>query len=72
MGKKSRSGSGMNIPDHVSESLDTIVWVKILKYFDTDPGSGNLFAPVSGVRGGKNWDPASRINIPDPQHCLEV
>jgi hypothetical protein len=29
MGKKSRSGSGMNNPDHISESLKTIVWVKI-------------------------------------------
>jgi hypothetical protein len=28
MGKKSRSGSGMNIPDHISESLGTIFWVK--------------------------------------------
>jgi hypothetical protein len=28
--KKSRSGSvsGMNIPDHISESLETIFWVK--------------------------------------------
>jgi hypothetical protein len=24
MGKKSRSGSGMNIPDHISEILETI------------------------------------------------
>jgi hypothetical protein len=28
MGKKSKSGSGMNIPDHVSERLETIFWVK--------------------------------------------
>ena len=28
MGKKSRSGSGMNIPDHISENLETIFWVK--------------------------------------------
>jgi hypothetical protein len=28
MGKKSRSGSGMNIPDHISNSLKTIFWVK--------------------------------------------
>jgi hypothetical protein len=34
------SGSGMNIMDHVSESLETIVGVKILKFFDADPGSG--------------------------------
>jgi hypothetical protein len=26
--KKSRSGSGMNIPDHSSESLERIFWVK--------------------------------------------
>jgi hypothetical protein len=28
MGKKSRSGSGMKIPDHISESLETIFWVQ--------------------------------------------
>jgi hypothetical protein len=40
MGKKSGSGSGMNNPDHISESLEieTIFWVKILKFFDADPG----------------------------------
>jgi hypothetical protein len=27
-GQKSRSGSGMNIQDHISESSDTILWVK--------------------------------------------
>jgi hypothetical protein len=39
------SGSGMNILDQFSESLETIFWVKILKLFDADadPGSGNLF-----------------------------
>jgi hypothetical protein len=31
MGKKSGSGSGMNNPDHISESLETIFWVKILE-----------------------------------------
>jgi hypothetical protein len=30
MGKKSGSGSGMNYPDHISESLETIFWVKYL------------------------------------------
>jgi hypothetical protein len=38
MGKK--SGSGNNNPDHFSESLETIFWVKICKYMDADPGSG--------------------------------
>jgi hypothetical protein len=30
----------MNNPDHISESLEKIVWVKILKFFDADPGFG--------------------------------
>jgi hypothetical protein len=30
MGKKSGSGSGMNNLNHISESLGTIFWVKII------------------------------------------
>jgi hypothetical protein len=40
----------MNVPDHIFESLETIFWVTILKFFDADadpeifltldPGSG--------------------------------
>jgi hypothetical protein len=37
----------MNNPDHISESLETIFGVKILKFFDADPGS----------RMGKNKSP---------------
>ncbi len=41
----------MNNPDHISQSLETIFWVKILKFFDADPGSGwKKFA--SGIRDG--------------------
>jgi hypothetical protein len=40
MVKKSGSGSGMNNPVHISESFETIIWVKILKFCDADPGSG--------------------------------
>jgi hypothetical protein len=29
----------MNNPDHISESLETIFWVFLLKFFDADPGS---------------------------------
>jgi hypothetical protein len=47
----------MNIRDPISESLETIYWVKILKFFDADadldPGSGNLFYPGSGIRDDK-------------------
>ncbi len=43
----------MNIPDHISESLETIFWVKILKFFyaDPDPGSGIFLTldPGSGM-----------------------
>jgi hypothetical protein len=54
IGKKTGSGSGMNNPDHISESLETnfLGWVKILKLCDTDPG----------------WKKLSGLNIPDPQH----
>jgi hypothetical protein len=41
MGRKSASGSGMNNPDHIFSSLETIFWVlgvKILKFFDAGPG----------------------------------
>jgi hypothetical protein len=52
MGKK--SGSGMNNPDRISESLETIFWVKILKFFDADPGWRKF---GSWIRDGKNSDP---------------
>ncbi len=51
MGKKSGSGSGMNNPYHIFASLETIFWVKILKFFDADPGSR--------IRDGKNSDSGS-------------
>jgi hypothetical protein len=41
-GKKSGSGSGMNIPDHFSETLETVVGKKILKFFRC--GSGIFFS----------------------------
>ncbi len=49
MGKKSGSGSGMNNPDHISESLETIFWV--LKHVILWCGSG--------IRDGKKSDPGS-------------
>ncbi len=50
----------MNNRDHISESLETIFWVKILKFFDADPGSGME----------KNSDPGWKKS--DPQHRLSV
>ena len=46
----------MNNPDHISESSETIFWVKILKFFDADPGSGIL---MTLDPGWKNSDPGS-------------
>ncbi len=60
----SGSGSGMNNPDHIFERLETIVLVKILKFFDADPG-WKKSAPESGMQKFE-----SGINIPDLQHCL--
>ncbi len=61
-------GSGIKILDQISQSLERIFWVKILKFFDADAdpdsGSGNLFDPGS--------DPGSGINVPDPQHCPQI
>jgi hypothetical protein len=46
MEKKSGSGSGMNNPDHISESLETIFWVKYLN-------------SLLRIRDGKKSDPGS-------------
>jgi hypothetical protein len=35
MGKKSKSGSWMNVLNHISESLEPMFWVK---FFDAEPG----------------------------------
>jgi hypothetical protein len=53
-----KSGSGMNNPDHISESLETVFWFKIL----------NLNS-LMRIRDGKSWDPGSgmaKILIRDP------
>ncbi len=52
MGKN--SGSGMNIPDHIFESLETIFGLKILEFFDADAESGIFLTrdPGSGMKKG--------------------
>ncbi len=49
MSKKSRSGFGMNIPDHISESF----WVNSTNILWCGSGIRNLFDPGSGTRFGK-------------------
>jgi hypothetical protein len=41
MGKKLGSGAEMNNPDHISERLETIFWVKIFESFDAGPDPGS-------------------------------
>jgi hypothetical protein len=62
MGKK--SGSGMNNLDHISESLETIFWVKLRKFFDAD-------LDPEWKNSGPGWKKFGfRIIIPDPQHWI--
>ncbi len=59
-----QSESGMNNPDHISESLETIFWVKYLNFLMRiqDP-EWKKFGSYPG------WEKfGSGINIPDPQH----
>ncbi len=64
----------MNILDHISESLETLLWVKILKFFDedADPEPGLFLILDSWTRDGKKSDLGSGINIPDLQHWLQI
>jgi hypothetical protein len=62
----------MNNPDHNSESLKNYFWDKILKFFDADQGWKKF---GSGIREGKNSDPASemeKIRIQDPGLTSQV
>jgi hypothetical protein len=66
MGKKSTSGSGMNIPDHISESLEQFFRLKYLAFlmpirirdpgFLSNPDPG-IFLTVDPGSGMENSDP---------------
>jgi hypothetical protein len=63
MGKKSGSGSGMNNPDKISDSLKTVFWVKIIRL-------------LMRIRDGKNSYPGFGMGkigseIRDPQHWAQ-
>jgi hypothetical protein len=72
-GRKSASGSGIRYEQPGSYFLElrnhffAFLGVKILKFFDEDPGSG---METVRIRDGKKSDPGLGINIPDPPHCL--
>ncbi len=73
MGRKSASGSGIRDEQPGSYYLELrnhffgLFGVKILKFFDVDPGFG---METVRIRDGKKSDPGFGINIPDPQHCM--
>ncbi len=47
----------MNNSDHISEILETVFWVKNLKFFDADPGSGLAkFGAGSGMGNIRIWN----------------
>jgi hypothetical protein len=59
----------MNNPDHISESLATNFWVKILKLFDADLGWKKV---GSGILDGKHPDPGSRPKHPGSATLLII
>jgi hypothetical protein len=63
------SRPGINIPNHISERLVQFIWFKNTEIHcaDPDPKSGAFLTPGSGMEIA---NPGSRINIPNPQHCL--
>jgi hypothetical protein len=48
----------MNNPVQISESLETIIFIKLLKFLDADPGSV-MEKFGSSIGDGKNSDPGS-------------
>jgi hypothetical protein len=70
-GKKSGSRSGMNNPDHISESFETIFWGNILKFFDADEiRDGKNLVPGSGMEN--NWIRDPGRTFPDRQHWSTI
>jgi hypothetical protein len=66
MGMKSGFGIRIRVPDHIYESLETMFWVKILKFLERIRDLGWKKFGFEN-RGGMEKI-RSGINIPDPQH----
>jgi hypothetical protein len=58
-GKNAHLGPGLNISDHIPESLVSIFRLKMLKFLVADPGPGDFFTldPGSGMEKIHIWDP---------------
>jgi hypothetical protein len=69
---QSRSGSGMNIPDHISVSLETIFGFKILKLFDVDPNRGSgIFLTLDPGSGMEKIGSGIRDKLPGSATLLK-
>jgi hypothetical protein len=74
MGRKSASGSGIQDEQPGSYFLKLRIHcfgffeVKILKFFEADPGSGMETVRIRDPGCKKKSNPGSGINFPDPQH----
>jgi hypothetical protein len=76
MGKKSGSGSGSGIWDEqpgsyfleLRNNIFGLKYLNSLKRIRDSMETIRIQVPGSGIRDGKNSDPGSGINIPDPQH----
>ncbi len=58
----------MNISEHFTESLETVLGLQLLEHYDVDsePGS-KIFLTLYAGFGMEKF--GCRINILDPQHC---
>jgi hypothetical protein len=76
MDKKSGSGSGMNIPVHIAESLETVFWVNKHKFVDVDPAPGSeIFLTLDPGSGMEKFGSGIRDNHPGSATlltCLSV
>jgi hypothetical protein len=63
----------MNIPDYISGSLETIFGLKILQFFDADPGSGTFFTLDPGWKIRiRNKHSGSATLVPSALNCRLV
>jgi hypothetical protein len=63
--KGGKSGSGLNITDNFFESMKQFFWIKLLKFFDADPGSGIFLPWIQNLRSGmEKFGPGIRHKHP--------
>ncbi len=53
----------MNNLDHISQSLKNIFWVKILKFFDADPGGKKSGSGMEKIRIRDKHPVSTRLDL---------